>query len=433
MIIMMPVTKSVAQWMAGMQKKVMKAKDERVEINGEVLSNIKVIKLQAWEESFQDKILKYRAAELAQLWIYYIGSAASSMLWSATPIAVAVTTFAVYVQSGNLLDVATALTALALFDILRFPLFMLPQSEYGETQCFSREWYSTVSYYFISPRIFVSVVNRIVEAAVSLNRIESFLLCKEHEQIPPGTLETDGVDLSDVSAAYESKKPVLRGINIDPKERELIDTRWEASLVKLQLIEAEQQIKNLLEKQEELAEALKVSKRRRASFNRAESPDEWEELTDPETFQEYVVDIGGSPSSVATVDSSNEIDVEVSNSNLLCLKRVNFQCNEDELIAVVGFVGSGKSTLINTLLGEVRVLSGTNSVRGSLSYFSQQPFILNATVRDNILFGHVNDEEIDESRYQRALECCALSHDMKMLSHGDQTEIGERGVTLVRC
>ena len=141
MIIMIPATKSVAQWMAGMQKKVMKAKDERVEINGEVLSNIKVIKLQAWEESFQEKILKYRAVELAQLWIYYVGSAASSMLWSATPIAVAVTTFAVYVLSGNLLDVATALTALALFDILRFPLFMLPQSKYDEAQRFSLEWF----------------------------------------------------------------------------------------------------------------------------------------------------------------------------------------------------------------------------------------------------------------------------------------------------
>ena len=251
--------------------------------------------------------------------------------------------------------------------------------------------------------------------------------------MPAGTLESNGVDLSEVSAAYESKKPVLRGIDIDPKEKELMEIQWEASLVKSQLLEAEQQIKSLVEKQEELTEALKVSKRRRASSNRAESADEWEELVEQETFQESVADVGGSPSSVATVNSLNEIDVEVSNSNLLCLKRVNFQCKEDELIAVVGFVGSGKSTLINTLLGEVRVLSGKNSVRGSLSYFSQQPFILNATVRDNILFGHVNDEEIDESRYQRALECCALSHDMKMLSHGDQTEIGERGVTLVRC
>jgi ABC-type multidrug transport system ATPase subunit len=93
-------------------------------------------------------------------------------------------------------------------------------------------------------------------------------------------------------------------------------------------------------------------------------------------------------------------------------------------------VGSGKSTLINSILGEVKILGGINAVRGSLSYFSQAPFILNATIRDNILFAHVNDDLIDEERYQKALDCCALRHDLKMLAHGDQTEIGERGVTL---
>jgi ATP-binding cassette subfamily C (CFTR/MRP) protein 1 len=129
MIVMMPITKSVAQWMGRMQKRVMQAKDQRVEINSEVLTNIKILKLQAWEESFQSKILTYRSKELDQLWTYYVGSAASTMLWNATPVAVAVATFAVYVWSGHELEVASALTSLALFDILRFPLFMLPQSK----------------------------------------------------------------------------------------------------------------------------------------------------------------------------------------------------------------------------------------------------------------------------------------------------------------
>jgi hypothetical protein len=56
-----------------------------------------------------------------------VGVCISTMLWSATPLIVALATFAAYVLSGNELDVASALTALALFDILRFPLFMLPQ------------------------------------------------------------------------------------------------------------------------------------------------------------------------------------------------------------------------------------------------------------------------------------------------------------------
>jgi ATP-binding cassette, subfamily C (CFTR/MRP), member 1 len=77
----------------------------------------------------------------------------------------------------------------------------------------------------------------------------------------------------------------------------------------------------------------------------------------------------------------------------------------------------------------MRVLAGTSYSRGKFAYFAQSPFILNASVRENILFSHV-DEPVDEERYQRAIECCALEHDLAMLSAGDQTEIGEKGITL---
>jgi ABC-type transport system involved in cytochrome bd biosynthesis fused ATPase/permease subunit len=85
--------------------------------------------------------------------------------------------------------------------------------------------------------------------------------------------------------------------------------------------------------------------------------------------------------------------------------------------------------LINSILGEVKLLAGTASVKGKLAYFSQTPFILNASVRENILFGHLG-EEIDEELYQRCLDCCALRHDLKLLPEGDNTEIGEKGITL---
>jgi ABC-type multidrug transport system fused ATPase/permease subunit len=125
-IIMVPVTKTVAKWMGSLQKRLMKAKDQRVEVNSEVLSSMKIIKLQAWEEPFMDRITTLRDAELHQLRQYIVANCFSIMLWSATPIAVALATFAAYVLSGHDLDVSTALTSLALFDLLRFPLFMLP-------------------------------------------------------------------------------------------------------------------------------------------------------------------------------------------------------------------------------------------------------------------------------------------------------------------
>ena len=72
-IVMVPATKSIAQWMGGMQKKLMQAKDARVELNSEVLSGMKVIKLQAWEESFQKRILNLREVELQNLLRYFVG------------------------------------------------------------------------------------------------------------------------------------------------------------------------------------------------------------------------------------------------------------------------------------------------------------------------------------------------------------------------
>ena len=128
-VIMIPVTKEVAKWMGGLQKNLMKARDVRVDVNSEVLGGMKVIKMQAWEGPFQKRIMELRNAELTMLWNYILASCISTMLWSGTPLAVALATFAAYVLAGNELEVSTALTSLALFDIIRFPLFMLPNSK----------------------------------------------------------------------------------------------------------------------------------------------------------------------------------------------------------------------------------------------------------------------------------------------------------------
>ena len=128
-VLMVPVTRLVAKKMGGLQKKLMVAKDARIELNSEVLGGMKIIKLQAWEEPFSDRISSLREAELSQLLRYYVVAAISNMLFTFTPMAVAVATFAVYIWSGHTLDVASALTALALFNILRFPLSMLPRSK----------------------------------------------------------------------------------------------------------------------------------------------------------------------------------------------------------------------------------------------------------------------------------------------------------------
>ena len=108
------------------------------------------------------------------------------------------------------------------------------------------------------------------------------------------------------------------------------------------------------------------------------------------------------------------------------LHQINFQAQPGEFIAVVGQVGAGKSSFLNVLLGEMNKVNGKVSLNGRVAYVPQTAWLMNASVRDNILFGLPYDEE----KYKKVLQICELEADLSILPGGDQTEIGERGVNL---
>lgn len=96
------------------------------------------------------------------------------------------------------------------------------------------------------------------------------------------------------------------------------------------------------------------------------------------------------------------------------------------LCAVVGSVGAGKSTLLNVILGELELDDGSITINGTLSYAGQEPWLFEGTIRNNIVFV----EEYDEQRYNEIIHVCALERDFRLLPNGDQTIVGERGVSL---
>lgn len=110
------------------------------------------------------------------------------------------------------------------------------------------------------------------------------------------------------------------------------------------------------------------------------------------------------------------------------LVNINVRIPKGKLWAIVGQVGSGKSSFLNAILGEMHKQNGTVIIGKDLriAYISQQAWIQNLTVRDNILFG----KEFDQERYDRCINACALKTDLEMLDQGDQTEIGEKGINL---
>ena len=108
------------------------------------------------------------------------------------------------------------------------------------------------------------------------------------------------------------------------------------------------------------------------------------------------------------------------------LESINLTAKQGELTCIVGRVGSGKSSLLQAILGDLWKVHGEVVVRGKTAYVAQQSWVMNASVKENILFGH----RYDSYFYDRTIKACALLEDFKSLPDGDETEVGERGISL---
>ncbi|XP_042486788.1 ABC transporter C family member 3-like [Macadamia integrifolia] len=134
------------------------------------------------------------------------------------------------------------------------------------------------------------------------------------------------------------------------------------------------------------------------------------------------------------IQDSAKIAVEIVNGNFswdlhshnLTLKNLNFQVYRGMCVAICGPVGSGKSSLLSCILGEVPKVSGAIKLNGTKAYVAQSPWIQSGTIEDNILFG----KEMEKTRYMMVLEACSLKNDLELFAFGDQTIIGERGINL---
>ncbi|RAL41406.1 hypothetical protein DM860_010200 [Cuscuta australis] len=121
-----------------------------------------------------------------------------------------------------------------------------------------------------------------------------------------------------------------------------------------------------------------------------------------------------------TWSSSDEKQLDI------VLDHVNLLIPKGLLVAVVGEVGSGKSSLLNMILGEMKLINGAIHVNGSIAYVPQVPWILSGTIRDNILFGR----SYDAMRYSEVLRACSMDFDILRMAGGDMAHVGEKGVKL---
>ncbi|KAG4974420.1 hypothetical protein JHK87_031241 [Glycine soja] len=158
----------------------------------------------------------------------------------------------------------------------------------------------------------------------------------------------------------------------------------------------------------------KVSLERIASFLRL---DEWKTDVVEKLPQ------GSSDKAIELVDGNFSWDLS---SPYPTLKNVNLTVFHGMRVVVCGNVGSGKSSLLSCIIGEVPKISGTLKICGTKAYVYESPWIQSGKIEDNILFG----KEMDREKYDEVLEACSLTKDLEVLPFGDQTTIGEKRINL---
>eukprot|EP00388_Colpodella_angusta_P023167 GDKJ01059170.1.p1 GENE.GDKJ01059170.1~~GDKJ01059170.1.p1 ORF type:complete len:1721 (-),score=424.47 GDKJ01059170.1:509-5671(-) len=152
LMLSIPVLKTLMQRYQGARRQVMGVKSRRLKLISELMQGIKIVKLYAWESTFQNRIEKTRAEELAIMWRYRMAKVLSEAPLSVISMLVCVASFGCYIGSGNILDSATAFTSVLVFDLLKFPLFMIPNS-----------------------------IMQVIDARVACNRLQAFLQLPEVE------------------------------------------------------------------------------------------------------------------------------------------------------------------------------------------------------------------------------------------------------------
>ncbi|XP_060767544.1 ATP-binding cassette sub-family C member 12 [Neoarius graeffei] len=322
-LIFLPVQFFVGLLIRMFRKKAISVTDQRVRTTNEVLTCIKLIKMYAWEESFEKKITGIRKKEKLLLEKAGYTQSVNTSLTAIVPVLATIFTFITHTALGLPLQPSTAYTVIAVFNSMRLTIGLLPFS-----------------------------VKALAEAKVALTRIKRILIIKN----PDSYLTQD----KNLSAALVMNK---------------------------------------------------------ATFSWSSSPP-----NGPESSATVASGVKNGKAEPVEV-TQNGTHTEDSKPTL---RNITFTLPKGNLLGICGNVGSGKTSLISSILEQMHIQNGSVSVNGTLSYVSQQAWIFHGTVQDNILMG----EPFDEARYNRVIHACSLKSDLAILPYGDQTEIGERGLNL---
>ncbi|CAH0600445.1 unnamed protein product [Chrysodeixis includens] len=337
--------------------------DERVRLMNEILSGIQVIKMYTWEKPFADLVAKARKREIKQIRATsYIRGVLTSFIMFTTRICLFCSILA-YVLANNVISAKQVFVVTSFYNILR----------------------QTMTVFFPQG------IAQVAEATISIKRLQNFMMYEDTSKPVPGLAEIQ-----------TSTKP-----KVDPHKVES---------------DPELPAKQTSDENEELVAAKSTSTKEaeaRGNGNATLAPIESGEDEDQELAARVEEDARG----VRLKHATAKWIISHSENTLTDL---SLTIKPGKIIAVIGPVGAGKSSLLHVLLRELPLLSGSVHVGGNVSYASQEPWLFAGSVRQNILFG----QAMDRPRYNAVVRRCALDRDFTLFPHGDKTVVGERGVSL---
>lgn len=408
LLMFVPIQGITMKSMFGARRASMVWTDKRSKLINELLSSIRVVKSFAQESKFLERLAFLRRKELLGIRKLIIVRSLNNAIAFSLPVICAVVSFIVYNAIGNGLNPARIFTALTLFQLLRLPLMFLPLSFSALTDGYNASL--RLNAVFSSEQL-ADQSERDPEAKFSLD-------------LRNATFEYDEVKKQD--DAPKSKKQLAAD---KKKNKKLAKDHAAGSGTATPTKKADRLRKSWAGMGS--GHQTPVNK---STTDRDAQPNEQQ--------AEQAADVISGGDKSEAVAGLNQVGPQITDAAAKSdeaemahvekpfhLENLNMHITPGELVAIVGPVGSGKSTVFEALVGEVKMTSGRliwGGGAGKIAYCPQSPWIQAATVRENILFGRPFDEE----RYWEVIHRAELESDLLILPQGDETEIGEKGTTL---
>ncbi|XP_016091007.1 LOW QUALITY PROTEIN: multidrug resistance-associated protein 5-like [Sinocyclocheilus grahami] len=402
------------------RKRCVAVTDRRVRLMNEILGCIKFIKMYCWETAFANNIQRVRSEERR---ILERAGCVQSLTVGVAPVVVviaSVCTFTLHMALGYDLTAAQAFTIVAVFNSMTFALKVTPLA----VRALSEGSVATVG---VAPVVVViaSVCTFTLHMALGydLTAAQAFTIVAVFNSM---TFALKVTPLA-VRALSEGSVAVKRFQKLFLMEdRELISNKTEDPYNAVEFKDATLAWEKTSGSQGKKSRAQqkrggmkRVLRREKLSLyiTTENSKGESEEAN-----AEHLLTHMEQESPQSTISSTQSIRPPLHKT----LHRIDLCIRKGSLVGVCGGVGSGKSSLLSALLGQMTLLGGSVAVNGDFAYVAQQAWILNDSLRENILFG----QKYIEEKYNAVLEACCLFPDIIELPYGDMTEIGERGANL---